>query len=230
VSEAFHGFPALTKATPIPHAFFTRVLPRMRSTAALLAFLWVARLLAERRAHPPLVTAEEIRANESARASFEQLAAHSIEDGLRECVELGALLAAEVEQEHGVAVAYTINTEANRRWLARGRAGETRLPGPRIRPLDLPTRPDVFRLYEENIGLLTPLVAERLLEATGRYPPEWIEAAFREAAERNVRNWRYVERILERWAEEGPGDEGAERDSFEARRRRYLGAGWDRPR
>ncbi len=230
MSEEFTGFPALTKATPIPHAFFTRVLPRMRSTAALLAFLWVARLLAERRAPQALVTAEEIRRNESASISFAQLAHESIEEGLRECVELGALLAAEVVGEEGVVVGYTLNTEANRRWLARIRAGGERPRRQHVRPLDLPSRPDIFRLYEENIGLLTPLVAERLLDAAGRYPPEWIEAAFREAAERNIRNWRYVERILERWAEEGPGDEGAEGDSFEARRRRYLGAGWDRRR
>jgi DNA replication protein len=64
-------------------------------------------------------------------------------------------------------------------------------------------RPTVYTLYEQNIGLLTPILAERLQDAEGRYPPGWIEAAFEEAVTNNKRNWRYIERILERWAAEG---------------------------
>ncbi|MGE5596688.1 MAG: DnaD domain-containing protein, partial [Hyphomicrobiales bacterium] len=75
----------------------------------------------------------------------------------------------------------------------------------------------------ENIGTITPLIGERLLAAAETYPPEWIEAAFREAAELNRRNWRYIERILQTWAQEGRIDEAPGRDSFEARKRRYLG-------
>lgn len=64
-------------------------------------------------------------------------------------------------------------------------------------------RPNIFALYEQNIGLLTPLLAEKLQDAEGRYPLDWIEAAFEEAVSNNKRNWRYIERILERWAVEG---------------------------
>jgi DnaD/phage-associated family protein len=68
-------------------------------------------------------------------------------------------------------------------------------------------RPNIFILYEQNIGLLQPIIAEELEEAERTYPQEWIEEAFRIAVERNVRNWKYVRRILERWATEGK-DEG----------------------
>jgi DnaD/phage-associated family protein len=64
-------------------------------------------------------------------------------------------------------------------------------------------RPNIYVLYEQNIGLLTPIMAEKLQEAEGRYPKEWIEAAFEEAVLNNKRNWRYIERILERWTAEG---------------------------
>jgi DnaD/phage-associated family protein len=64
-------------------------------------------------------------------------------------------------------------------------------------------RPSVYALYEQNIGLLTPILAERLQDAEGRYPHDWIEAAFEEAVTNNKRNWRYIERILERWSAEG---------------------------
>ena len=44
------------------------------------------------------------------------------------------------------------------------------------------------KLYEENIGLLTPLVAESLTEAERRYPHQWIREAFKEATSRNKRS------------------------------------------
>jgi DnaD/phage-associated family protein len=75
-------------------------------------------------------------------------------------------------------------------------------------------RPSVYALYEQNIGLLTPILAERLQDAEGRYPLDWIEAAFEEAVTNNKRNWRYIERILERWAVEGK-QSGKDRGSAE---------------
>lgn len=64
-------------------------------------------------------------------------------------------------------------------------------------------RPNIFVLYEQNIGLLSPLIAEELKEAADRYPAEWIEAAFREAVLYNKRNWKYIRAILRRWETEG---------------------------
>lgn len=64
-------------------------------------------------------------------------------------------------------------------------------------------RPNIFVLYEQNIGLLSPLVAEELKDAAERYPADWIEAAFREAVQLNKRNWRYINAILKRWETEG---------------------------
>jgi DnaD/phage-associated family protein len=62
----------------------------------------------------------------------------------------------------------------------------------------------IYALYEENIGQLTPLVADELKEAEELYPQEWLRPAFETAAALNKRSWRYVARILERWAVEGP--------------------------
>jgi len=64
-------------------------------------------------------------------------------------------------------------------------------------------RPSIFTLYEQNIGLLTPLLAEQLAEAERHYPPEWIEAAFTEAVNHNKRSWSYIRRILEIWEQGG---------------------------
>ncbi len=64
-------------------------------------------------------------------------------------------------------------------------------------------RPNVFKLYEENIGPLTPLMADALKEAEKEYPAEWFEEAFTVAVTRNKRNWKYIEAILKRWKREG---------------------------
>jgi DNA replication protein len=64
-------------------------------------------------------------------------------------------------------------------------------------------RPNIFVLYEQNIGLLSPLIADHLKDAADQYPQEWIEAAFREAVQHNKRNWSYISAILRRWETEG---------------------------
>jgi DNA replication protein len=64
-------------------------------------------------------------------------------------------------------------------------------------------RPNIFVLYEQNIGLLSPLLADELKDAADQYPAEWIEAAFREAMQHNKRKWSYIRAILRRWETEG---------------------------
>jgi len=64
-------------------------------------------------------------------------------------------------------------------------------------------RPNIFVLYEQNIGLLSPMIAEELKDAADSYPTEWIEAAFREAVQQNKRKWSYIRAILRHWETEG---------------------------
>lgn len=61
----------------------------------------------------------------------------------------------------------------------------------------------IFRLYENEIGILTPMIADAVGDAIDTYPLEWIEEAIGAAARRNARNWAYVEAILKRWKAEG---------------------------
>jgi DnaD/phage-associated family protein len=62
---------------------------------------------------------------------------------------------------------------------------------------------NIFHLYEENIGPLTPLIAEDLKAAEQEYPESWIEEAFHLAVQRNARSWRYIDAVLKRWKMEG---------------------------
>ena len=83
--------------------------------------------------------------------------------------------------------------------------------------------PGIFALYESLVGTLAPLIADELTEAERLYPAEWLEAAFREAAAQNARSWRYVSRILERWAIEGRDHATTERRSCRRTSRYFRG-------
>lgn len=85
--------------------------------------------------------------------------------------------------------------------------------------------PNIFQLYEEHIGPLSPLIAEELGEAQDTYPAEWISEAFRIAAEKDKRSWRYVLAILSRWQREGTHgrkEKSEDRRSSPEARRRYV--------
>jgi DnaD/phage-associated family protein len=88
------------------------------------------------------------------------------------------------------------------------------LPPAQVEPVD-----DVLalltRLYEENIGAITRILADELRDAAERYRhhPQWIEWAFREAIRQNRRRWSYVQAILQRWEAEGPDHEALGRDT-----------------
>jgi len=80
---------------------------------------------------------------------------------------------------------------------------------------------DIFRLYEENIGIITPLISDSLQEAEKTYPKTWIEDAVAIAVMANKRSWNYINAILKRWQVEGKNDREDRRDS-EENYRRYI--------
>lgn len=102
---------------------------------------------------------------------------------------------------------YLLNTIENARFVAALANGAASVPEyvwiDQVAPRVVLDRPTVFRLYEQNIGPLTPLIAERLIRAVESYPVDWIESAIGEAVTYNRRNWRYIARILENWATDG---------------------------
>jgi len=60
-----------------------------------------------------------------------------------------------------------------------------------------------FLFYEQNIGFLTPMIAEKIKDAEDEFPAEWILNAMGESVKHNKRSWAYVEAILRRWKTEG---------------------------
>lgn len=83
----------------------------------------------------------------------------------------------------------------------------------------VPNKSNLFKLYEENIGALTPLLADKLKEAEKDYPSAWFEEAIEIAVSRNIRNWKYIEAILARWKENGKDERRDQQDSVKDAKR-----------
>lgn len=106
---------------------------------------------------------------------------------------------------------YYINTPVNRHTIAAMERGALAPPAiiweGKIEPRVVADQPNAFRLYEQNIGPLTPLIADQITQAIRDYPADWLEDAIGEAVAYNRRSWRYIVRILENWKATGRRDQ-----------------------
>jgi len=62
---------------------------------------------------------------------------------------------------------------------------------------------EVFKLYEQNIGNMTPIIADRLGDMLNEYGNIFVADAITEAAERNARNIKYIEACCRNWKASG---------------------------
>ena len=208
---SFSGFPRDTLYTPVPDPLFGSLLEDIQDLAELKVTLRGMWLLHHKRQGIRVISLQDLlsdavllrglAADENDAPPEEQ-----IRRGLRQAVRRGTLLVHGGNPEEAV---FVLNDETGRRTHARLREGgtipdtETGASEPPSRPQE---RPNIFALYEDTIGTLTPIVAERLKEAEDRYPPGWIREAFEIAALENKRNWNYISAILARWGSEGKGE------------------------
>lgn len=85
---------------------------------------------------------------------------------------------------------------------------------------------NIYQLYEENIGPLTPLLSEDLTAAQEEFPAQWIEEAFHIAVKNNARSWRYIDAVLKSWQKEGKNVQ-SRRDSETLESRRNKSSEFD---
>ena len=204
--EKFKGFPAgELRFTSVPDLFFARLLPQKDNLVELkvsLHFLWV-----HYRQMRHTISRNELLADETlvqSLALIDEDIDHALTQGLQRAVERGTLLRIQVEEDEGLQDLYFLNSERGRQALARFEAGEigvVAMSGLEIVPPS--RRPNIFELYEDNIGLISPILADELKDAEATYSQEWIEDAFKIAVENNVRKWSYIRAILKRMAING---------------------------
>ncbi len=218
--QPFAGFVTGGAATTLPAQLFVELLPKIDDEAELRVTLYVLYAIGRRRGELRAVRAGELAGEAPLLRSLERLGgADALAPALERAVRRGTLLACPLDDGDSL---YFVNSEGGRRNLLRVRSGALAPPGAApsqsLSPSSQrPGRP--AEVYEQEIGALTPSVAEALAEAGGRYPQQWIVDALRLAAKSNARSWRYAEAILRRWDAEGRDDATADGDPGDAARR-----------
>jgi DnaD/phage-associated family protein len=147
----------------------------------------------------------------------------ALEVALRKTIKRRTLLQADITNEEGQEKIICLNSPKGRAVMDAIQRGEWQATDHLHLPIEIYSEhPNIFQLYEANIGPLTPMIADALRDAEKTYQASWVEDAFRIAVERNKRNWHYIEAILHRWQEGGRDDRKDQqnrRDTEEARRR-----------
>ncbi len=223
------GFPPGTRYTPVPSPLLGPLLREIDDLAELKCTLRLIWLLSQKKGYPRYVALSELLADGVLVAGLEG-AEEAVRRGVGKAVARGTVLSLPITQDGVEGELLFLNTESDRRAMEALSQGELEVRGvsPKGRPPMQPPasgtgQPNIFTLYEENIGLVTPLLAEELKEAEATYPWAWVQDAFKEAVSRNRRNWRYIQRILERWAAEGRSRDGEPGRHTEAiDRKEYL--------
>jgi DnaD/phage-associated family protein len=193
--------------TQTPNDLFDELLPEM-GLAELKVVMCIVR-------HTFGYHRDEVKLSIRAIARFTGLTANSVMEGARQA------------EDHGLIERYQ---DGNKTTLWRAAvsvvATETpasRLPRRRVSPTDTqlgikerikkikdieeeegdPKTQNLFMVYTQEIGLLTPLIADALEDWEKLLPEKWICDAIAEAAKSNARSWKYIEAILKRWKAQG---------------------------
>jgi DnaD/phage-associated family protein len=207
----FKGFTDAETFTQVPESFFRRLLPEIESLDELKVTLYLLWRIYHMESSFRCLSRVDIGEDKK---FMDGISPDELDSGLSKAVQRKSLL--RVERPEGVF--YFLNSprgRANAEAMNKGGWEKSDQPA----SIPPPERSNIYKLYEQNIGPLTPLIADALKDAETEYPPEWIEEAINEAVKRNKRNWKYVEAILRGWKEEGRGKEQNRQNAEELRGR-----------
>lgn len=226
--KQFAGFPNKTDFISLPNLFFSTLLPQISDTAELKVTIYVLATLYRKRGYPRFITQREMLINESLVRSLKQ-EKHPVvgilQQALVMAVKRGSILHLKLDKRGTPEDLYFLNTEADKKAITKIRSGELILEGREITQqtcYEPEEQPDLFTAYEDNIGMLIPMVAEELKEAESTYPTSWIHDAIREAAKQNKRSWSYISAILEQWSTKGKSNGTYQRDPKKTDPDKYI--------
>ena len=218
--KGFAGFPeGPVRMTPLPAPFFSDLLPRIDHLGELKITLYAFWVFSRQESTFHYLTRSAMKKDADLLAALEgggKSGEQALDEALERAVRRGTLVA--VRDKDSGEECFFLNSP-------HGRAAAAGLSRGEWKPAEIPQgelwveRPNLFALYEQNIGALTPMLAEILRDAEKEYPAGWIEEAIRLAVEHNARSWKYVAAILERWKKEG---KGGRKPPPEKDRKRYV--------
>jgi DNA replication protein len=228
-SQIFSGFPpGRINTTLIPNTFFSELLPTIDHLGELKVTLYAFWALGKKDGPFRYLQKVEMEQDPILLSALNEpglSAIESLEDSLERAVARGTLLRATLTFSQGEEVFYFINSFKGRAAIKAINDGKWEPSRDHGAPIKLDVElPNIFTLYEHNIGPLTPMIADILRDAEDTFPQSWIEEAMEIAVQNNVRKWSYISAILEDWQNRGK-DAREDRGDTEKARRRYL-KGW----
>ena len=203
----FQGFPSKTRFTRIPEEFFTRFLPEISCPYTLKTVLYAFWRLEKTEASVFFLLQQDYEDDPvfmEGMGSTQEEQKRSLKKSLDNAVQYGIFLQETTKISKRQQNVYLINSPKGRlaaeglqkgQWKPENRGKE------HIELMQQAT--NAFKLYEENIGPLTPMIADMIREDERVYPAVWIEDAVRLAVKNNKRSWSYIQAILKRWQVEG---------------------------
>ncbi len=206
--QGFNGFPKKAKFIGLPEPFFIELLPMIDHLAELKVTLYCLWAIQQQEGKFRYLRFSAMLADELFMAGLATKPTERetiLRDALERAVIRGTLFHVTINLASTQEEIYFVNTPDGQAALNALEKGSW-VPGDTSRPVQLITeRPLIFKLYEQNIGNITPMMRDRLLDAEREYPEDWIEEAIRIAVEQNKRSWSYVQAILDRWMRDGKG-------------------------
>jgi DNA replication protein len=183
--KTFSGFPdGELKMSALPEMFYTGLLPLIDDLLEMKVTIACFRLCWQKSGLVRWTTSAELMRDPALSDVSEQIG-----NGVLMAVRRGSIV--EAADRSGLRYFFP-NSELGQAAAAAIKRGEKIESIPQI-----VGRPNIFVLYEQNIGALTPLIVEELEDAAKEFPPQWIEYAFAEAVKQNARSWAYVKKILD---------------------------------
>jgi DNA replication protein len=207
--KTFKGFTETETFTQLPDTFFHQLLSQIDDAAELKVTIYILWRVQHMEGSYRALRESDFDAKGLG------LSADDVHLGIEKAVKRGIMLRSQNEAD----VFYFLNSPRGRaaaQAFVQGQGHET--TEITSTPFE---RPNIFRLYEENIGPLTPLIADALKDAEETYSAEWISETIELAVKHNKRSWKYCEAILKRWKEEGRGEKQDRRDA-EKDRDKYI--------
>jgi len=206
----------------IPSSFFTDLLPLIDHLGELKVTLYAIWFIGQQEGNFKNIHFNHFRNDEvfmTGMGESSKISLDNLIEALERACERGSLLCYKPENSSLLDATFFINSPKGRAAIKAIQQGSWS-PSNQDRAVLIPAsdRPNIYKLYESNIGPLTPIVADTLHEAEESYPIDWIEQAIQIAVQNNVRRWRYIEAILISWKERGR-DEKDRRDTQEDPRR-----------
>ena len=225
------GFPLSDDyaGTRVPNAVLGRVLSSVDDADVIKLVLRAVWLLERQRGYPRFIAVEDLQRDRVLSNVFVNTVA--LERALDTVIEYGVIAKVVINGN----ACLMLNTESAQRAAMDGAAtstvvGTTNDDDDWDAPAASSMPSDAFRAYEDNIGLLSPMIRESILAALEDFTDDDITRAIRIAVENESRSWSFVAGVLRRWSREGIPDErtdgttgGADdRRVPEAELRKYL--------